>query len=583
MSHDITALTGSSAVEYNDSLSTKVSNKQKAKEDSASPSLEHTHKDRKDNTYNDEDLNKIACQIRDNILDESDDLGGKQSIKDQDPAVKQLDQNNRAQNSARCMSHTTLSVPIGSSLSPLVVVSTRCASSPPTEERSQSIPIMVDEPDPRLIDALRKPLDRPLILKVEQEVISFITGRLDSYDTSPLNSYHRMLVHKIAEFYRLTHIVSPDAIDCVRLFRGHAARIPPVKLSDIASQSSPPAISLSGTQLAAVKIMRRISPSQRGVDGESDQTRDERGSGGTQANDLLKLMTREEKEAAYQLARARIFGDLKESPPESPSESKNSNEKQMLPRNNEEQDDGFQSRSQYPYRVVNQTFANFGNPGNSFSPSPCAVPGLSGPAQTSHTLNPAAVSFSPNSRPFIPGPLVGPVQPALGQQYPVTFTHGGRYPVYPSIRLSSIPSPVTQPSLNTSVIPPSANRFTSAITPLLYGSQSGHGDPVFGNSRPPSGFVPSTTDSSRGYPQLGRITDQHTGSDVTYPPSFQYFGHQSDNTNGIVNGRMNSSINGGWSPVSSNSIQQQGRFFQGGDPLSKGHPGNFGPYGVGRG
>ena len=132
----------------------------------------------------------------------------------------------------------------GDLLSPLVVVSTRCASSPPIEERPQSVSIMVDEPDPRLIDALRKPLDRPLILKVELEVIAFINGtyvcssvkltknffnthlnRLDTYDTSSLNSYHRMLVHKIAEFYRLTHIVSPDTIDCVRLFRGHAARM----------------------------------------------------------------------------------------------------------------------------------------------------------------------------------------------------------------------------------------------------------------------------------------------------------------------------------------------------------------------
>ena len=50
-------------------------------------------------------------------------------------------------------------------------------------------------------------------------------NRLDSYDTSPLNSYHRMLVHKIAEFYRLTHIASPYAADCVRLFRGRAARM----------------------------------------------------------------------------------------------------------------------------------------------------------------------------------------------------------------------------------------------------------------------------------------------------------------------------------------------------------------------
>ena len=96
---------------------------------------------------------------------------------------------------------------------------------------------------------------------------------------------------------------------------------PPVKLSEMASQKSPPATPPPGIQLTAFKIMRRKSPSQKGIDGESDQTGDGR-SGGTQANDLLKLMTREEKEAAYQLARARIFGDFKESPSDSPSPSK---------------------------------------------------------------------------------------------------------------------------------------------------------------------------------------------------------------------------------------------------------------------
>jgi len=76
-----------------DSLSTNISNEQEAKESPASPVLEHTHNNRKDNTYNDEDLNEIACKIGDIILNEGDGLGGKQSIKDQDPAVRQLDQN----------------------------------------------------------------------------------------------------------------------------------------------------------------------------------------------------------------------------------------------------------------------------------------------------------------------------------------------------------------------------------------------------------------------------------------------------------------------------------------------------------
>jgi len=150
-----------------------------------------------------------------------------------------------------------------------------------------------------------------------------------------------MLVHKIAEFYRLTHIVSPDVVDSVRLFRGHASRMysppvhethciyfsnipyrPPAKLGDIASQKSPSSTPPSATKLTTVKIMRRKSPCQQGHGGELDQPGDGRGGGDSQANDLSKLMSREEKEMAYQLARARIFGDFKESPPQNPGPSK---------------------------------------------------------------------------------------------------------------------------------------------------------------------------------------------------------------------------------------------------------------------
>lgn len=84
----------------------------------------------------------------------------------------------------------------------------------------------------------------------------------------------------------------------------------------MANAKSPPDTPPSGPQ---VKIMRRKSPSQLSSNGEIDQSGDGKGNGKLQGNDPLKQKTREEKEAAYQLARARIFGDFKESPPESPS------------------------------------------------------------------------------------------------------------------------------------------------------------------------------------------------------------------------------------------------------------------------
>lgn len=74
------------------------------------------------------------------------------------------------------MKYTAVSIPIGNPLSPLLVISPCSASSPSIAERPQPVIIMDHEPDPRLLDALCKPLDRLLILKIEQEVIALITG-----------------------------------------------------------------------------------------------------------------------------------------------------------------------------------------------------------------------------------------------------------------------------------------------------------------------------------------------------------------------------------------------------------------------
>ena len=251
----------------------------------------------------------------------------------------------------------------------------------------------------------------------------------------------------------------------------------------------------------------------------------------------------------------------------------------MLQRNSKEQDDGFQSRSQYPYCIGTQTFPNFGGPGSRFSSNPCNIPGLSEPTQTSHALNPAAASFSPNSGAFTLAPPTGPVQPALSQQYPVIFTNRGALPVYPPIQISNIPNPATQPNLNRPGIPLSADRFTSITLP--YGPQNSHGNAMAGNSQFPStnhGFGHTTTDSRREYHGFGQITDQHTDSDATYSPSFPYCG-QKGSASGTVNRRMG---NAGWSPVGVKSIEEQGGFLRAEDPLESASR-NFESYGVGRG
>ena len=92
---------------------------------------------------------------------------------------------------------------------------------------------------------------------------------------------------------------------------------PLVRLTDLACSKSPPDTPPSGPQLA-VKIMRRKSPSEQGVDSDFDSSASGKTVAESHGNDSSKPMTREEKEVAYQLARARIFGDFKESLPDSP-------------------------------------------------------------------------------------------------------------------------------------------------------------------------------------------------------------------------------------------------------------------------
>ena len=62
--------------------------------------------------------------------------------------------------------------------------------------------------------------------------------------------------------------------------------------------------------------MRRKSPSEKGVDSDLDSSGSGKPVTESHGNDSLKPMTREEKEIAYQLARARIFGDFKETLPD---------------------------------------------------------------------------------------------------------------------------------------------------------------------------------------------------------------------------------------------------------------------------
>lgn len=44
------------------------------------------------------------------------------------------------------------------------------------------------------------------------------------YDLPPINAYHRLLAHKMAEYYRLTHVADATG-HSVRFYRGQFARM----------------------------------------------------------------------------------------------------------------------------------------------------------------------------------------------------------------------------------------------------------------------------------------------------------------------------------------------------------------------
>ncbi|KAH8821056.1 hypothetical protein F5884DRAFT_72573 [Xylogone sp. PMI_703] len=159
-------------------------------------------------------------------------------------------------------------------------------------------------PDEKLLEALESPKDRIFLLRLEQDVIEFVKDSKEPFiDLPPCNSFCRMLTHKLADYYHMTHQVDAVA-GAVRIFRTPFCRLPP----SLTSISNPPT---SGNtpppNLPTMKIMRR------GADGDTgpsaSKATSETGSETKEkALSAKEKLSREEREAAYNKARERIFG-----------------------------------------------------------------------------------------------------------------------------------------------------------------------------------------------------------------------------------------------------------------------------------
>ncbi|KAF8916257.1 hypothetical protein CPB85DRAFT_1374706 [Mucidula mucida] len=174
------------------------------------------------------------------------------------------------------------------------------------------------EVDPQILEALRSK-DRIYVLKLGEQMESLITERRFRIDLSPSTSYQRLLVHRCSQYYKL--LPEPDPVSKgIIVSTTSDSRIPPRRLADLvpAESIAPPAF----------QIMRRSSQNRRqkphsqagsvtGDDGDlSDVEPSEAGSIGGRSNatggSSKKRMTIEEREAAYNEARSRIFMDFEE-------------------------------------------------------------------------------------------------------------------------------------------------------------------------------------------------------------------------------------------------------------------------------
>lgn len=162
--------------------------------------------------------------------------------------------------------------------------------------------------DRNVIEALESSRDRISVLRLEQDIVEFLADNDRTVLEVPsLNSYQRLLAHKTAEYYKLTHV--SDNNRQILLFHKHPwSKIPAVKLCDIQVPTSTKSAKAAKASITPVqvKIMKR--------DAGRQLTTPERLStlvlpDAAQEREKEKI----DKEERYRLARARIFQGVEES------------------------------------------------------------------------------------------------------------------------------------------------------------------------------------------------------------------------------------------------------------------------------
>ncbi|KAF8817432.1 hypothetical protein BYT27DRAFT_6811343 [Phlegmacium glaucopus] len=333
--------------------------------------------------------------------------------------------------------------------------------------------------DPQILEAL-KSKDRIYVLKLGETFEALIKERRARVELSPATSYQRLLVHRCSAYYKLAPENDPMTKGILVLYTADS-RIPERRISELVPAES--------TTQPAFKIMRRSATERRskpqsqtgsiaGDDADlSDLEPSESGSQGGRSNatggSSKKRMTIEEREAAYNKARSRIFNKFEEQgkdkdmsasssslsgstsngtstdePTSSPATAESEWSATSGPRDKKDNRHGNSGNGTAPHSRSIRSGASFNGSGssrNSRAPSPSFTYATlyeppSGPMYDppQHPGHPSAGYYPSPSMYSFPTPGQGPTPPPFNPMYPY-------YPPYNAYQ-SPLPHPQYNPS-----------------------------------------------------------------------------------------------------------------------------------------
>ncbi|CAO3569204.1 unnamed protein product [Mortierella alpina] len=158
--------------------------------------------------------------------------------------------------------------------------------------------------DEFLVNALKNRQDRIFLLKLDRELCSFINNpSQDKLEFPSMNSYYRMVIHRVANYFKITRMVDPMQKTIV-LYKTEQSAIPALRFSDLVEEEEEQPVK-------HMKLLKRnpdrLFNGSSASDGSAEPDR--------------KPLSIKEREEAYAKARARIFQEDIPVKPKSPGEA----------------------------------------------------------------------------------------------------------------------------------------------------------------------------------------------------------------------------------------------------------------------